>query len=54
MFTLLLVIGILWLGLKILTLMIELPFRILGAFFRRPLSTLFWIILLVGIIGLVF
>jgi len=50
MLALLIVIGIIWIVLKILTLIIELPFRILGALFSLPFSIFFWII----VMGLIF
>ncbi len=50
MLTFLLVLGILWIFLKILTAMIELPFRILGFLFRSPFAFIFWGILILLII----
>ncbi|MCR4672722.1 MAG: hypothetical protein K5637_05760 [Lachnospiraceae bacterium] len=43
MITLIVAISVLWIFLKLLTTMIELPFKILGALLRAPLSVFFWL-----------
>lgn len=51
LYTLVMIFAILWIFFKVLGLFITLPFRILGAFFRRPLSTIFWIVVALTLIS---
>ncbi len=49
----LILIGVIWIILKVLTLLIELPFRILGLLFGGTMTAIFWIIFAVLLIGAV-
>ncbi|MDO4619323.1 MAG: hypothetical protein Q4B09_01765 [Lachnospiraceae bacterium] len=46
MISFLVTLGLIWIGLKILTAIVALPFHILGWILNMPLGAIFWIVLL--------
>ena len=47
MLTWLLLMGVLWIVLKVMISVVEIPFRFLGWLVRQPFATIFWVIILV-------
>lgn len=50
MLTFLIILGLLWIALKITTFFIEIPFKVIGFIFSALGSTVFWVILIALII----
>ncbi len=48
--SILILLGALWIGLRVLTMFVEIPFRVIDAIFSLPLSILFWVILIACIV----
>ena len=51
LYSLVIIFAVLWIALKIIGMFITLPFRLLGAFFRRPLSTIFWVVVVLTLLS---
>ena len=52
MITLLLMLGLIWIILKIMIMFVEIPFRIIGWILRLPISAIFWGFLILAILVL--